>query len=291
MIETITCADGQILQLTRHEPPQGITPKAVVQINPATAVAERMYHAFAATLASQGFRVITYNYRGVGLSGSETKHIDAGFTTWADYDVEAVTQWVSDTSPDIPHFAIGHSFGGHAIGLCSSSRLLHAAVMISSHAGCLHFIRPAGERLRVAFILKVIGPLSSLLCGYFPGRRFRVGENMPGRVMREWSHWTSLPQYFFDDPALVAEHRFARPRFPVLSLGFTDDPWAPAEAIALVANKLANCSVELRQYGPEHSHGQSIGHMGFFREKHASTLWPDITDWLLKQVNDNNGYT
>lgn len=277
----ITCSDGLILRATLFGEPN--TAKALVLLNPATGVTERMYAAFASYLAEQGFLALTYNYRGVQV-GTPAKAVDAGFSTWADLDVEAVTHWAAREFPDLPLLAVGHSFGGHAFGLCESSRLLSGAVMITSQAGCLRFIRPTAERLRVTALLKLIGPFCARVLGYVPGRKLGIGEDLPAKVMLEWSRWTSLPNYFFDDPTMNAVARFRRPRMPVLSIGFEDDPWAPAEAIDLMSSHLTDCTVERRQYGPADSDGQAIGHLGFFRDRHASTLWPVVSQWLAQRI-------
>lgn len=276
-IHPIRCADGFTLQATLHASQSAA--KGLVLLNPATAVTERLYAPFARHLAAQGFHAVTYNYRGM-QQGAAAKNVQAGFSTWADQDVEAVTRWAAEQNPTLPLLAVGHSFGGHAIGLCESSKLLKGAVMITTHAGCLRFVSPLGERLRVTAMLKAIGPLCARTLGYVPGKKLGIGEDLPGQVMLEWSRWTSLPRYFFDDPRMNAVERFSRPRMPVLSIGFNDDPWAPSEAVDLVSGHLIGCAVERRQYGPEHSRNQAIGHMGFFRDRHADTLWPEVTAWL-----------
>ncbi|MFK3742325.1 alpha/beta fold hydrolase [Pseudomonas psychrophila] len=281
---TVIGPDANPVQLTVHGAIG--TALAVVQINPATAVTERMYFPFAQFLAENGFTVITYNYRGVGRDGPHPKDVKSGFTTWADNDVEAVTQWASEHYPGLAHMAVGHSFGGHAIGLCASSRTLSAAVTICSQAGCLRFIKPGMERLKVSILLKLIGPLAAKLLGYVPGRRLGLGEDLPANVMLEWSRWTSLRHYFFDDPSVNAAARFARPSIPILALGFNDDPWAPAQAIDLMMGHLTGCTVERRQLGPEDSDGSAVGHLGFFRKRHANALWPIVADWLKTQLPD-----
>lgn len=285
---TATCPDGTALELTVHDATGPA--KAVVQINPATAVTERMYFPFARFLAEHGFAVVTYNYRGVGRDGPHPREVASGFTSWADNDVEGVTEWVSQRYPGLAHLAVGHSFGGHAIGLCQSSSRLSAAVTVCSQAGCLRFIRPGLERLKVAILLKVIGPLTAKVFGYVPGRKLGIGEDLPANVMREWSRWTSLRHYFFDDPTVNAAARFARPSMPVLALGFDDDPWAPAPAIDLMMGHLTGCSVERRQLSPADSDGSPVGHMGFFRQRHADTLWPMVARWMdSKLPGDHHG--
>lgn len=279
----VRCSDGFVLEVTMHS--SGQPAKAVVQINPATAVTERMYFPFAEHLVANGFDVVTYNYRGMRKGGPHPKSIKAGFLTWADQDVEAVTQWTAERYRLVPHLAVGHSFGGHAIGLTAGSQRLSGAVMICSHAGCLRFVRPWSERLRVAFLLKVLGPLCARSLGFVPGRTLGIGEDLPGQVMLDWSRWTSLPRYFFDDPSTQAIERFRRPNLPILSLGMNDDHWAPAEAIDLLARHFSACDVERRQLGPSDSRDRPIGHLGFFRRDHATTLWPVVTQWLEQQTS------
>lgn len=277
----IRCADGFELQATLHTPEGPV--RGVVLVHPATAMPERMYFAFASRLTDVGFAAVTYNYRGVHPSG-DARRTRAGFTTWIDQDVDAVTHWAAERYAGLPVMAVGHSFGGHAIGLSQSSQRLTAAVMVASQAGSLRFIRQWRERLLVTMFLKIIGPVCARVLGYMPYVRLGLGEDVPAQTMLEWSRWTSLPRFYFDDPRLDAVTRFARLRMPVLAIGLDDDPWGPPEAIDIISQHLTNCTVERRQFSPADSAGQGIAHLGFFREHHAATLWPQVVDWLCRQA-------
>lgn len=277
----IPCVDGFELHATLHSPEGAV--RGVVLIHPATGMPERMYFAFAARLTEAGFAVVTYNYRGVYPAGTARK-TRAGFTTWIDQDVNAVTHWAAEQYPGLPVLALGHSFGGHAIGLSESSQRLTAAVMVASQAGSLRFIRQWRERLMVALFLKVIGPICARVLGYMPYQRLGLGEDVPAQTILEWSRWTSLPRFYFDDPRMDAVARFSRLRIPVLAIGLEDDPWAPSDAIDLVCQHLTGCAVERRQFSPADSAGQGIAHLGFFREHHATTLWPLVVEWLCRQA-------
>ncbi|RKH51880.1 alpha/beta fold hydrolase [Corallococcus sp. AB049A] len=277
----IHCADGFELQATLHMPEGPV--RGVVLVHPATAMPEQMYFAFASRLTDEGFAAVTYNYRGVQPAGA-ARRTHAGFLTWADQDVDAVTRWAADRYPGLPVMAVGHSFGGHAIALSESSQRLTAAVMVASQAGSLRFIRHWRERLLVTLYLKLIGPLCARFLGYMPYARLGLGEDVPAQTILEWSRWTSLPRFYFDDPQLDAVGRFGRLRMPVLAIGLDDDPWAPPEAIDLVCEHLTGCTVERRQLSPKDSAGQGIAHLGFFREHHAATLWPRVVDWLSRHA-------
>lgn len=274
----ITCEDGYVLSGNLYVP--DAQPEVVVLLHPATGVPQHLYASFAEALRGRGWASVTYDYRGIGASRVAGERVQAGFTTWADLDVEAVTAWARGAFPDASLLAVGHSFGGHAIGLCQSSEELRGAVLIASHAGCLRFVHATLERWRVGLMLKVLGPVSARTLGYFPASRLGMGEDLPGQVSLEWSRWTSLPRYFFDDPTVNAAERFSRTTCPVLSIGLDDDPWAPPEAIDLVAEHFTSSDVERRQLGPKDANGVEVGHLGFFRSRHAETLWPGVIDWM-----------
>lgn len=276
---SVPCADGFSLGVTVREAAGRAL--GVVLVHPATAVPERLYTAFAEALAARGFHAVTYDYRGIGRSRpAQLRGFPARMRDWADLDVESVTGWARDRWPDAPLLAVGHSFGGHAIGLCDGSRHLTAAALVASHAGCLRFITPLTERLRATALLKIICPLTAALLGYVPSRRIGVGEDLPKGVAREWGGWTSLPRYFFDDPTLDAANRFARVEAPLLILGFDDDPWATPPGIDLLAAHFSRARIERRQVSAKAAGGGPIGHFGFFRRQHQTTLWPQLFDWL-----------
>jgi predicted alpha/beta hydrolase len=263
------------------------SPRATVLLHPATAVTQGYYEQFARWLAGMGMHVLTYDYRGTGASRSSgnmrgsLRHCKVTMSGWMDEDVGAVTRWAAERFPGLPLLGVGHSVGGHAIALSDESTRLRAAVLVASHAGASRLIRGTRERLRVRFVMRVLGPLLCSLFGYMPGRRIGLGEDLPASVMRQWSRWTSLPRYFFDDPWMEAEARMARRHLPLLVLGFDDDPWANPEAIGMLVAPLANAAVERRQVAPQDAGVPAIGHMGFFRKRCAAVLWPQVGDWLL----------
>ena len=67
-----------------------VTPIGTVILNPATGVHARYYHRYAAYLAANGFSVLTYDYRGIGLS-RPTSLQGSTFTwrQWGEQDFDA----------------------------------------------------------------------------------------------------------------------------------------------------------------------------------------------------------
>lgn len=279
-----SAADGYALHGTLWSP--DAAPRALVLIHPATAVPERLYVGFARFLTERGFTALTYNYRGIGASRpARLGALQARMRDWMELDVGAATAWARQAYEGLPLLAVGHSVGGHAIGLSAATPHLRAAVLVAAHAGSTRLITQAVERVKVRLILRVLGPLMSALLGYVPGKRLGLGEDMPAGVFREWSRWTTLPHYFFDDPTLGAAERFAKQRLPILALGFDDDPWANPAAIGLLVSYLTRAPVERRQIDPRAAGSGPVGHMGFFRSRPGAVLWPDVADWLARALD------
>ena len=258
--------------------------KAVVLLHPATAVVQGFYSAFATYLSELGLTVVTYDYRGTGRS--RPKHLrdcHVSMQDWMEDDVGAVTRWAASRYPGTPLLAVGHSIGGHAIALSSETGALRAAVLVAAHAGVTSTVKGALERARVWCVMRILTPVLCRLFGYMPGRRLGLGEDLPRGVMEQWSRWTRLPHYFYDDPAMDARQRAARVKLPLLVLAFDDDPWANPAAVGLLLAPLVNAAIDRQQIKAADAGVPAIGHMGFFRKRSAATLWPRAGDWLLAQ--------
>ena len=278
----IPTANGAFLAATLFPASE---PKALVLIHPATAVTQAFYEHFARHLAEIGLTALTYDYRGTGASRGPS--LRGGAVTMADWmleDVPAVTRWAAQRFPSLPLLAVGHSVGGHALVLSGDDHPLRAGVLVASHAGITRTIRGRAEQARVWFVMRVLGPLLCALNGYMPGRRIGLGEDLPRGVMLQWSRWTTLPRYFYDDPALDAVRRASAVRMPLLALGFDDDPWANPHAMDILLEQVTGAPVERRQFDPRGLGLGGIGHMGFFRKRCGSALWPGVGDWLLARA-------
>lgn len=261
------------------------TPVAVVLIHPGTAIAQRYYEPFARFLTDLGFHAVTYDYRGTGRSRpASLGGFDVTMADWIEQDTGAVTDWAAARFPDLPLFAVGHSLGGHAVALSRASARLRGAVLVASHAGATAGVTGALERARIRFVMRVLTPVLCAAYGYMPTSKLGLGEDLPAGVMRQWSRWTALPRYFFDDPAMDAAARMGRVTLPLLVLGFDDDPWANRAAMDMLLQPLVHATIERRHIKPAQAGLASIGHMGFFRNRSAASLWPQVGLWLHQQM-------
>ncbi|USZ50290.1 alpha/beta fold hydrolase [Halomonas sp. DN3] len=280
---TLSASDAYPLGASHFEATPPL--RGVVIIHSASAVSQRLYQAFALFLAEHGFHVLSYDYRGIGRSRPEQlERLEVRMQDWAELDADSVTQWARQRWPDLPLLAIGHSFGGHAIGLGDASRHLSAAVLIACNASCLRFISSPWLRLRAWMLFKLVFPLLSRINGYVPCRRLGISEDVPEGVARQCSRWTSLPRYFFDDPELNAEVRFARVTLPLLVVGLDDDPYASSDSIDLLSAYFTDASVKRLQLSPRVLGSGVLGHLEGFRRRHRDTLWPLICSWLVERA-------
>ena len=108
--------DGRGLAARLHAPAGEA--RASVVIHGATATPRRYYDRFARWLAAKGFRVLTYDYRGVGGSRrASLRDDDATARDWAERDAVAAVRRLREDFPDAPILMVGHSFGGQSLGL------------------------------------------------------------------------------------------------------------------------------------------------------------------------------
>ena len=113
----IKCTDGVELAATLLIPDG--TPKAVVQINSATATPKEYYLNFAQFLVENGFITCVFDYRGVcestpvgGLRGCTYDYM-----MWGQLDMPAILEFLDTQFPDLPKLIVGHSVGGQKVGM------------------------------------------------------------------------------------------------------------------------------------------------------------------------------
>lgn len=265
--------DGHVLH------PAG-TPLAVLTIHPATATPERFYFSFAEAAAARGFIVLTYGLRGVGDRAEARAHRRVRMRDWMAEDMPAAAQWAATAFPDLPHVAMGHSIGGHALVQGYGGEALAGIVTVASHRASTRDIVSRSERLRVGLGLGGLGTLATRVLGYMPGRALGLGEDIPQAALFEWTRWLRLPEYFFDDPTLGAGARVARLATPVFAVGASDDPWADPVQIDELVDRLRLAPVTRRTFTPTELGVERIGHHGLLRRSLGQAAWPEILDWL-----------
>ena len=244
----------------------------------ATGVPQGFYAAFALYAQARGFDVITFDYRGVGGSApASLRGFEMDYRDWARLDLAGVLEHVAG---DVPLHIVAHSYGGHALGLLPDPSVVSTMYAFGSGSGW-HGWMPRAERIRVALLWNVVGPVVVNSMGYLAWKRLGFGEDLPLGVYRQWKHWCRFPGYWFDDPEIGAQMDalFARVQVPITAVNSIDDRWAsPAARDALFAHYV-NCQLTTRDLHPGEIDRSSIGHMGYFR-RGSESLWSAALDDL-----------
>jgi predicted alpha/beta hydrolase len=259
----IDAADGFELAGTVYEP-RGLA-RGVVVINPGTGVPQRFFRKHAAYLAAGGLRVVTFDYRGIGLSSPRTlRGFDASMTDWAE-DTRGVVAFVKRRWPDRPLLLVAHSFGAQAIGLVDELRQAHAALLVGAQFGYLGHWPPLSRAL-LRVLWAAVLPTTTALAGYLP-KWTGMGEDLPKGVAREWAKWCGHPEYLIGHVA-EARDRFARFDVPSVS--------------SAVHAALSGAPLVHRRFAPSDLGAREVGHFGFFRPSLESSLWAEARGWLVE---------
>ena len=288
---TVTAADGYLIKgfiWCHRELPDDNTPRPVVIVNTATSVRCRYYFRFASYLYRHGCDVVVYDYRGIGESRTtKLAEVDATWLDWGECDFEAVLHHVSVTFPGQPIDVVAHSIGGFVVGLAPSSYLIRRVFTMGAQYA---YWRDYAPRNRLSMLWKwhVLMPVMTMLCGYFPAKRFGWMEDTPKGVVLSWSR----SRQNFEDTyrrAPIARtgaqlraivRRFAAIRAPILAVSVTDDEFGTIPAIERLLRYFTHSHIVHFQISPAMAGVDRIGHFAFFHSRFEACLWPVALEWL-----------
>jgi predicted alpha/beta hydrolase len=279
-LDEIVTADGRTLAATLYSPVSA--PVAQVIVHGATAVPRRYYDAFARWLASAGYRVMTYDYRGVGGSVLPDLRQDAAtMTDWIRLDAPAAVNALAARDPELALLAIGHSFGGQvAAALPSAPAPIAIATMGAQRGYWATF--PALVRPRMWLNWFVLMPLVTRAYGYLPAFA-GLGTDMPSGVVLEWARWCKNPRYFLDDhPDLGA--RMAAFGGDLFAMSVTDDAFAPLANVEWLIDHHGSASTEHLRFEPRDAGVDAFGHFGFFRDRHRESVWAEVLGFFEQSL-------
>ena len=281
---TLHAADGYALTALRyasHGPE-----RARLIVAGATGVPQGFYRRFAEYAASNGYTVLTLDYRGIGQSRPGTlRGFRMDYLDWGRLDLAAAVEAAANEGQGagpgapVPLYMVGHSYGGHAFGLLPNHGRVDGLYTFATGAGW-HGWMPPLERLRVKLMWNVIGPLLTRWKGCLAWSKLGMGEDLPLDVYRQWKHWCRYPHYFFDDPDMAqVAAGFAEVRAPIMAVNAEDDLWAPPNSRDAFMRGYRNAPWFGISIDPATAGMGKIGHMGYFRPQ-AQALWGAALDWF-----------
>ena len=270
--------DGYRLAGTLYRPR---TPnRRAVLVQAATGVRQEYYGKFAAYLASRGFAVLTFDYRGIGRSRrGGLRGFKADTRDWAEKDIGGALDYLARATHGARLIGVGHSFGGQVFGLVPGNERYAAVMTFGSQSGYWnHWTGSA--RIGMWALTHLVLPSVSRVLGYMPARVVRQGEDLPAGAAREWARWCRDPDYVVG--ATDARAAFAAFRAPIRAVVSLDDAYAPLPAVEAFLAFYPNAPHRLERVDPATLGGGPIGHFGYFRERFKDTLWREAADWMQR---------
>lgn len=278
----LRCADGRLLQATWHEPAGPL--RAVAVVSPAMAVASPYYRGFAEWLAGRGYAVLSYDYRGIGanLQGKVAEEA-AGLRDWARLDMAAALRTADKRRELAQHaqsqaiglLAIGHSFGGNAVGMAPGFERADALLGVAAQAADWRFWSGLPKAKAALFFHALLPGLSHLL-GQGPAWLLGArAQPLPKPAALEWARWGRRRGYMFSDPTLQGQLGYHRYTGPVHLWNVSDDPqFGPAPAVDHLARQFRSAAVQRHTLDPRALGLRAIGHFGMFRRELGERIWP-----------------
>lgn len=266
-------------------------PVGSVIVNPATGVLARYYHRYARFLAGHGFDVLTYDYRGIGLSRPEClEGCGYRWRDWGEQDFEGAIRFVRQQGRVDRLFVVGHSVGGFLPGLANSAHRIERMLTIGAqYAWWGDYAAP--QRLRLFLKWHVAMPALTLVCSYFPGRRLGWLEDLPAGVANEWSF--RRPRFELSHPPIERQSvlaRMAAVTAPTLAVAVADDELGTPAAIHRTLDYYSGAERTAVLLQPSDYGRDTIGHFGLFHDSHAAGFWLDTLMWLRDGRNPWPGH-
>ena len=278
---TLHTADGYPLA-AHHWSHPSLIPKAIVVINPATAIKAAYYHRYAKFLVANGMAVLTYDYRGIGDSRfvSLRKMRKTSKLDWGRYDCDAALDWAHRTYPEVPVYMVAHSIGGLLLGLAKSNTCVERCITVGAQYAYWRDYEP-GQKLGMWLRWHALMPALTALLGYFPAKALGWHEDLPAAAAYEWAFRPAKLEHAYRGADSDVLAHFAGMTGDLLAIGMTDDPFGTEAALdRLLAYFSRSNRVHVR-ISPESTGVPDIGHFAFFHDRFKPTLWQQSLDWLV----------
>ncbi|MBV6880640.1 alpha/beta hydrolase [Epilithonimonas ginsengisoli] len=249
-------------------------------INSATGVKQQIYFSFAQFFCDQGFTVITYDYRGIGLSKpKKMKGFKASMRIWGTEDYKALTNYIKTNFQGYQKFCLGHSLGALILGMNEDSKMFEGFFFVGTQnafVGNLKF----KTKIEAYLGFGIAQPLSTKILGYFPGNWFGLGESLPAGSAFDWRTLILNKRSTNRLLEKVKDHSKELTQ-KVFVIRAEDDAWLTEKGVrSLLEDTYPNMRPTYRLVKTSESEKNEIGHINFFRSYNRK-LW----NIILKELN------
>jgi len=243
------------------------------------------YREYATYLASIGWTVLTFDYRGIGASTlPENLQSNSRLRDWGKYDLAACIDWADVQLSAKRIILVAHSVGGQIFAFAPNQHKVESMIAICAQKGYWRFWD--GFRKFNLLGLWYLLPILVKLYGYLPLRILGKGADIPAGIAHEWGRWGRY-KAFVDERGQSLNAEFAKVSCRILAISLSDDKfYAPRRAVEALNAVYTSSELSHWHLTPKQLGTKWLGHFGFFRNKttiHA--LWKDVDSWLDSNEN------
>lgn len=278
MEELILFSNG--FPVTAHVFHPGKSNGRLLLINSATGVRQQVYFSFARYFSGKGFTVITYDYRGIGLSKPENlKGFKASMRSWGSEDYKAVTEYIKVNFKEYRKYCLGHSVGALIIGMNKDSEIFEKFIFVGTQNA---FVGNLKRRTKMEAYMGfgIVQPLMTAFLGYFPAHWFGLGESLPKNCASDWR--TLILNKKSTGALLEKTGDYSKSLSQeVFVIRAEDDAWLTEKGVkSLLNDTYPYLKPVYRLIKASESEKGEIGHINFFRS-YNNKLW----DIILNELN------
>ncbi len=276
---SFSCEDGYVLH-GRFYAKQHTSDFLPILIGPATGIRQGFYQPFAEWLATQGYDVLSFDFRGIGDSLYEdVSKSSARVQDWGLYDLPAAVDFLLQKTNAAKILLIGHSAGGQLLGLMHNYHKVEKVIAIAGSSGN---VKGLGGKTKILgpIMFNVIFPISTAFKGYAATKMLGMGENLPKGVGAQWREFCSKPGYAINAIGKTVDVDYhAEVRCPIISIHAADDEIATEHNVKDFLRIYPNAATRYITLDPKDYNHKAIGHMFMFKPSHQN-LWPLIQQQL-----------
>ena len=278
-MEKITLITEDKIHLSAHLFIPSKNNNKLLVINSATGVKQQVYFSMAKFLAEQGYVVLTYDYRGIGLSKPEKmRNYEASMRDWGKEDFKAVINYVVENFPNYRKFCLGHSVGALILGMNKEAQVFDKFIFMATqnaYVGNLKF----KTKLEAFLGFGIAQPLSTEIMGYFPAHWFGLGESLPKNCAYDWR--TLILNKKSTSKLLSKTNDFSKELNQNVAVFYAeDDTWLTEKGVKSLLNEVyPNMKPTYHFLKVSDSEKGEIGHVNFFRSFNKK-LW----NFILNEI-------
>lgn len=273
---TLTTRDGYPIAVHLFSPEK--SNGKILLINSATGVKQQVYFSFSNYFAELGFTVITYDYRGIGLSKpKKMKGFKSSMRIWGTLDFKAVTDFILDNFPDHKKYCVGHSVGALILGMNEDSTMFDQFIFVGTQDAYFGNL-PKKVAVTAALGFGIAVPVTTNLLGYFPAQWFGLGESLPKGSAMDWRTLIVSKKSTKKLLEKIENDYSSKLKQKTLVIYAEDDPWVKIKGMeSLMNNSYPNLQKHYREIKVSESPKKEIGHINFFRSYNRK-LWKIVLD-------------